>query len=66
MDEMRRAALDERTALLEATRAEADRAVADARAELARDVDKARAALDADAASLADEAANRILGRHAS
>jgi F0F1-type ATP synthase membrane subunit b/b' len=66
MDDMRRAALDERTKLLEATRAEADRAVADAKAALARDVEQARATLDAEAASLADEAADRILGRHAS
>jgi F-type H+-transporting ATPase subunit b len=66
MDDMRRAGLEERTALVEATRREADQALADARAQLHRDVEEARARLDQDADALAAEAAGRILGRRAS
>jgi F-type H+-transporting ATPase subunit b len=66
MDEMRRAALEDRTALIDATRKEADQALADARATLGRDVQQARARLEADADALAAEAATRILGRRAS
>jgi F0F1-type ATP synthase membrane subunit b/b' len=66
MDDMRRAALDERTALIDATRQEAEQALAEARTQLERDVAVARAALDSDANALAAEAASRILGRRAS
>jgi F-type H+-transporting ATPase subunit b len=66
MDDMRRTGLAERTALVEATRREAEQALATARAELARDVAEARAQLDADAEALAADAANRILGRRVS
>jgi hypothetical protein len=66
MDDMRRVALEERTALLEATRQEAEQAVTEARAQLDRDVAAARARLDADAEALAGDATARILGRHAS
>lgn len=66
MDEMRRAALEERTALVGETRRDAEQALAAARATLAGDVDRARARLDADAESLAAEATERILGRRPS
>ena len=66
MDEMRRAALEERTALVGETRREAEQALAAARATLAGDVDRARARLGADAESLAAEATERILGRRPS
>ena len=66
MDEMRRSALEERTALIDATRTEAERALAEARAKLDADVQVARARLDADADAIAADAAARILGRRAS
>ena len=66
MDEMRRAAMDDRAALIDATRKEADAALAQARADLKRDVDVARARLETDADALAAEAASRILGRRVS
>ena len=66
MDEMRRAGLEERTALVEATRREAEQALAEARAQLHDDVEAARARLDQDADALANEAAGRILGRQPS
>ena len=66
MDEMRRAAMEDRASLIEATRKEADAALAEARADLKRDVDDARARLDKDAEALATEAASRILGRRVS
>ena len=66
MDEMRRAGLAERAALVETTRREAEQTLATARAELARDVAAARAELDADATALANAAADRILGRRVS
>ena len=66
MDDMRRTALDARTGLVEATRKEAEQALADARTQLDRDVREARARLDQDADQLAAEAAARILGRRAS
>ena len=66
MDEMRKAALEERTALIDATRREAAQALSDARAQLDRDVEEARARLDADAEALAAEAARRVLGRQPS
>jgi F-type H+-transporting ATPase subunit b len=66
MDEMRRLALDERTALIDATRKDAEETLAQARAQLDRDVADARARLDAEADQLAGDAAARILGRRAS
>jgi F-type H+-transporting ATPase subunit b len=66
MDDMRRLAMDERTALIEATRADAEQTLAQARAQLDRDVADARARLDAEADQLAGDAAARILGRRAS
>lgn len=66
MEDMRRTALEERTALVGDTRREADLALAEARAALAADVARARQQLDADAESLAAEATQRILGRRPS
>lgn len=66
MDEMRRAALDDRAALVDATRKEAEASLARARADLARDVADARARLDKDAEVLAADAASQILGRRVS
>lgn len=66
MEEMRRTALADRAALIDDTRREADKTLADARAALDRDVKDARARLDADADALAADAAARILGRRAS
>ena len=63
MDDMRRVANDERAKLLEATRAEAAAALADATAKLQADTAKARAELRGDAEKLGNEAASRILGR---
>lgn len=66
MDEMRRAALEDRAALVDATRKEAEATLAKARADLAADVADARARLDKDADALAAEAASQILGRRVS
>ena len=66
MDDMRRVANDERAKLLEATRAEAATALADATGKLKADTERARAELRADAEKLGNEAAARILGRQAS
>ncbi len=66
MDDMRQAAQADRAALIDETRQEAERALADARQQLAREVETARASLDADADALAADAATRILGRRAS
>lgn len=66
MEDMRRTALADRAALIDETRREADKTLADARAALDRDVTEARARLDADANALAADAAARILGRRAS
>jgi F-type H+-transporting ATPase subunit b len=66
MDEMRRLALEERTALIDATRKDAEETLAQARAQLDRDVADARRRLDAEADQMAGEAAARILGRRAS
>jgi F-type H+-transporting ATPase subunit b len=65
MDEMRRAALAERTQILTSTRAEAEAEIAAASAQLQAEVDKARRTLAADADSLGTAAAERILGRKA-
>jgi F-type H+-transporting ATPase subunit b len=66
MDEMRRAAIEERTALVGETRREADQALTEARAALAADVARARGSLDAEAESLAADVTSRILGRRQS
>lgn len=66
MDEMRRAALDDRAALVDATRKEAEATLSKARADLAADVAAARASLEADANALAADAASQILGRRVS
>jgi F-type H+-transporting ATPase subunit b len=66
MDEMRKAAQEDRTALVDATRKEADAALTAARADLARDVEDARTRLDKDAEAMAADAASRILGRRVS
>ncbi|MCA1560863.1 MAG: hypothetical protein LC804_11545 [Acidobacteria bacterium] len=66
MDEMRRAALDQRTEILAQTRAEVEAAVADASARVRREVDEARTRLRRDADALGGAAAERILGRRVS
>jgi F-type H+-transporting ATPase subunit b len=66
MDEMRRAALAERTEILARTRAEAEAEVASASAKLQTEVEAARQRLSADADALGAAAAERILGRRAS
>lgn len=66
MDELRRSALDDRAALVDATRKEAEATLAQARADLASDVAAARATLDKDADALAANAAAQILGRRVS
>ena len=66
MDDMRRVANEERAKLLEATRAEAAAALADASAKLQKDFERARTELRGDAEQLGNEAARRILGRQAS
>jgi F-type H+-transporting ATPase subunit b len=66
MDEMRRAALAERTDILARTRAEAEAEIAAAAAKLDQDAAEARRRLEADAEALGAAAAERILGRKAS
>ena len=66
MDEMRRAALAERSDILSRTRSEAEAEIAAAAARLDADVAAARRRLDADAEMLGAAAAERILGRKAS
>lgn len=66
MDEVRRAALAERTEILTRTRQEAEAEIAAASAQLQTDADEARRRLAADAEALGAEAAARILGRKAS
>lgn len=66
MDDLRRQALDDRAALVDSTRKEAEASLAKARAELAADVADARARLDKDAETLAADAASQILGRRVS
>ena len=66
MDEMRRAALAERTDILARTRAEAEAEIAAASQQLQAEADEARRRLSADAEVLGAAAAERILGRKAS
>lgn len=65
MDEMRQAALADRAALVDATRKEAESALAEATTRLAQEVAAARATLDQDAQALAADATSQILGRRA-
>jgi len=66
LDEKRRVALEQRTALLTETRKEAEAQVASARQTLARDVEEARARLRLEADELGSAVAERILGRRVS
>jgi F-type H+-transporting ATPase subunit b len=66
MDEMRRAALDERTEIMARTRAEAEAQIAAASAQLQAEAEEARRKLSADAEVLGAAVAERILGRKAS
>ena len=66
MDEVRRAALNERAEIMARTRAEADAEIASASAQLQAQVEEARRTLSADAEVLGTAAAERILGRKAS
>lgn len=66
MDEMRRTALDERSAILSRTRAEAEAEIAAASARLHSEAEEARRRLSADAEVLGGAVAERILGRRAS
>ncbi len=66
MDDMRRAALAERSEVLARTRAEADAEIAAAGERLRADADEARRRLEAEAEALGAAAAERILGRKAS
>lgn len=66
MDEMRRAATDERAAIVARTRAEAEAEIAAASAKLAADAEDARRRLSAEADALGAAVAERILGRKAS
>jgi F0F1-type ATP synthase membrane subunit b/b' len=66
MDDVLRAARQARTDLLAETRAEAEREIAAASAQLQAEADEARRRLQADAATLGAAAAERILGRKAS
>jgi len=66
MDEMRRTALDERAAIMARTRAEAETEIAAASARLQAEADEARRRLSADAETLGQAVAERILGRKAS
>jgi F0F1-type ATP synthase membrane subunit b/b' len=65
MDEMRRAALAERTEIMARTRAEADAEIAAAGEKLQAEVEQARRVLTAEAEKLGSAAAERILGRKA-
>jgi F-type H+-transporting ATPase subunit b len=66
MDEMRKAALNERTEIVARTRAEAEAEVSRARTILEAETEEARRRLAADAEALGAAAADRILGRRAS
>lgn len=66
MDEMRRAALAERSEILARTRAEAEAEIKAAGEQLQAEADEARRRLAADAEALGLAAADRILGRRAS
>lgn len=66
MDEMRRTALDERAAIMNRTRAEAESEIVAASAKLQAEAEEARRRLSTDAEALGAAVAERILGRKAS
>jgi F-type H+-transporting ATPase subunit b len=66
MDDMRRAAMDERAAIMTRTRAEAEAEISAASAKLQADADDARRRLSEEADALGAAIAERILGRKAS
>ena len=63
MDEKRRAAMDQRAALLGETRAAVDRELAGATARVKQQATDARATLDREAESMAGAIVSRVLGR---
>lgn len=66
MDEMRRAAMNERVDIMTRTRAEAESAIAAATAKLTAEAEEARRRLGAEADALGAAVAERILGRKTS
>lgn len=66
MDESRRAALERRAEVLASTRAEVDKAAADATQRIRSQVDAARTQIDRDADAMASTIVERVLGRKAS
>lgn len=66
MDDMRRAAMNERAEIMSRTRAEAESEITAASAKLAAEADEARRRLGAEADALGAAVAERILGRKAS
>ncbi len=65
MDDARRIALDKRAGVMAETKGEVETALARATSQLTAQAAAARAALDGESASLADEIVNRVLGRTA-
>jgi F0F1-type ATP synthase membrane subunit b/b' len=63
IDATRRAALDQRAALLAATREDVERETQAATARVSQDAAEARAALDRDASALANAIVTRVLDR---
>jgi F-type H+-transporting ATPase subunit b len=63
MDDKRRTAMDQRSALLAATRADAERDLAEAAASVRRQAAEARQTLDREAETLAGAIVSRVLGR---
>jgi F-type H+-transporting ATPase subunit b len=63
MDDMRKAALDKRAALLASTRATVEQELSAASARVKQESTEARAALDRDASNLAGAIVSRVLGR---
>lgn len=63
MEDVRRAALARRAALLAETRQQAESSIADAAARVRQEAESARQRLDRDAESLASTIAERVLGR---
>ncbi len=66
MDEARRAALEQRAAIVAETRREVERAMADASARLRTQTAAAQAQIERDADALAATVVERVLGRKAS
>ena len=65
MDDARRTAIEKRAAVLADTKREAESELTDATSQLTAQAAAARAALDGEAANLATEIVNRVLGRTA-